>query len=440
MNEMTSHTSLDTLLERRKRLLGSAYRLFYERPLHIVRGEGVWLEDAAGQRYLDCYNNVPHVGHCHPRVVRAICDQAARLNTHTRYLHESVLDYAERLTAYCPGSLGVAMFACSGTEANELALRIARAASGGDGMIVTENAYHGNSWAIAQVSPTELPAAQRGDNVVTVPAPDVYRGRYRGEDAGQRYAECLRDAIAQLAERGHRLAAFMVDTVMSSDGIPGVLDGWLARSAEIVRDAGGLLVADEVQAGFGRTGTNFWGFENHAVTPDLITMGKPMGNGHPISAVVASPTLIEAFSASTGYFNTFGGNPVSCAAAGAVLEVMESQGLQRNALEVGEYIKAGVADLAARHAIVGDIRGTGLFLGIDLITDRETRGPAGAAARRVHNAMRERGVLLGTTGPHENVLKIRPPMVFSRDNADLLLDRLDEVLGQQGGAISQKEA
>ena len=425
--------STQPLIERRNRILGKAYSLFYERPLHIVKGEGVWLTDAEGNRYLDAYNNVPHVGHCHPHVVEAICAQARSLNTHTRYLHEGILDYAEMLTARFPDGLDIAMFSCTGTEANELALRIARAATGGTGFIVTPYAYHGNSWAISQITTSEVPESQRGDNIVTVPAPDTYAGQYRGAEAADRYAGHLHEAIETLRRRGHQPAAFIIDTILSSEGVPTIPEGYLQKAVGIVRSAGGLFVADEVQPGFGRTGSNFWGFQNHGVTPDIVTMGKPMGNGHPISAVVTTPELVDLFQQHSDYFNTFGGNPVSCAAATAVLEVIDEEKLQENALMVGTQLRDGLNALAREHELIGDVRGSGLFLGVEFVKDRESRAPAPEEASRVVNGMRDRGVLISHTGPQNNVLKIRPPMVCSRENADLLLARLEECLAEVQG-------
>ncbi len=292
MNEpenKTDSAQLQNLLQQRQRVMGKAYRLFYEQPVHIVSGEGVWLYDSDGRKYLDVYNNVPHVGHCHPRVVDAVCKQARTLNTHTRYLHELVIDYAVKLTARFPDGLDIAMFACTGTEANELALRLARAKTGATGMIVTDNAYHGNSWAIAQITTTYESSEKRAENIVTVPAPDSYRGLYAGDpQAAEKYAAHLHSAIETLDRRGLRPAAFIVDTIFSNEGLPTVPEGYLAKAVDIVRKAGGLFIADEVQPGFGRMGTHFWGFEKHAVKPDIATMGKPMGNGYPISAVVTS--------------------------------------------------------------------------------------------------------------------------------------------------------
>ncbi len=418
------------LLERRKRLLGPAYSLFYKEPLHLVRGEGVWLFDADGRRYLDMYNNVPHVGHCHPVVVEALTRQSRLLNTHTRYLHETVLDYAERLTDLLPGDLDVAMFSCTGTEANELALRIARAVTGGQGVIVSEHSYHGNSQAIAEITAEYQTADTLAPWVVTVPAPDVYRGRYRGADAAERYAGHVSEALGKLERRGIRPAALILDTIVSSDGVVALPEGYLKRAADQVRAAGALFIADEVQPGFARTGTHFWGFAKDAVIPDIVTMGKPMGNGHPLAATVTRPEIIKDFARTAHYFNTFGGNPVSAAVGLAVLDVIDNEGLQQNALQVGEHLLDGLHGLAGRFDCIGDIRGSGLFLGVELVLDAKNRTPATQLASRAIEALKQRGVLCHTIGRDENILKLRPPMVLSRDDADLFLSALGEVLAE----------
>jgi 4-aminobutyrate aminotransferase-like enzyme len=428
MTQVAGSSDIGRLLARRQRLMGSAYRLFYEKPIHLVRGEGVWLYDAGGNRYLDMYNNVPHVGHCHPHVVKALQDQIATLNTHTRYLHENVLDYAERVTARLPKGLDVAMFSCTGSEANELALRLARTYSGGTGMIVTEFAYHGNTQATYQISTEDIPRDELPEFVMSVPAPDTYRGAYRGDDAGERYASHIEAAIDELRDRGVVPAAFIVDSIISSSGIVSPPRNYLKKAAEAIRAAGGLFIADEVQPGFGRTGKNFWGFEADDFVPDIVTMGKPMGNGHPLAATVSRPDIVEAFSRTGSYFNTFGGSPVSCAAGLAVLDVIENENLQRNALEVGQYLIDGLGGLATRHERIGEVRGSGLFLAVDLVEDRDTREPATALAKKVVNGLRERGILIGSIGPADSILKLRPPMVFSRENADHFLEIADEVL------------
>ena len=419
------------MLARREKLLGSAYRLFYDNPVHLVRGEGVWLYDANGRKYLDVYNNVPHVGHCHPHVADAICKQVKTLNTHTRYLHDNVLDYAERLTGKFPTELDTAMFCCTGSEANELALRIARTATGGTGVIVTTFAYHGNTKAIYEISTSDIPAAEIPNYVVTVPAPDVYRGPYRGEDAGSRYAEHVHEALGVLTQRGIKPAAFVIDTIISSGGVVAPPPGYLGEVARIVRDAGALFVADEVQPGFARTGRTFWGYEADDFIPDIVTLGKPMGNGHPIAAVVSRRGLVEDFGHKGDYFNTFGGNPVSCAAALAVLDVIENDNLQQNALNVGQHIINGLWKLAEEHDCIGDVRGSGLFLALELVADRDKRAPATRLTKAVVNDLRDRGILTGSIGPDDNIIKLRPPMVLTKDDADFLLATLDASLRSQ---------
>lgn len=418
--------SIQALVERRARVLGPAYRLFYDTPLHPVRGEGVWLYDAEGRPHLDAYNNVASVGHCHPHVVEAIARQAGVLNTHTRYLHEGVLDYAERLLATMPGELAHAMFTCTGSEANDLAMRIARAHTKAEGLIVTRFAYHGVTASIAEASPSLGKFVQLGDAVRTVPAPDSYR--IAPGELGRAFADGVRAAIADLEAHGMRPAALMVDTVFSSDGIFTDPPGFMAEAVEAVREAGGLFIADEVQPGLGRTGDAFWGFQRHGVVPDIVTMGKPLGAGHPLAGLAVRPGVLAAFGRECRYFNTFGGNPVSMAAGMAVLDVVEREGLMAHAQRVGRHLRAQIAKLAERHALIGDVRGAGLFVGVELVTDRRARTPATAETARVVNGLRERQVLLSATGEHANTLKIRPPLVFTEAHADLLAETLGQVL------------
>jgi 4-aminobutyrate aminotransferase-like enzyme len=413
------------MIERRRNLLGSAYRLFYDQPVHIVRGEGVWLYDADGNKYLDMYNNVPHVGHCHPHVVEAICKQIQTLNTHTRYLHENVIELAERLTAKFPDELDNVMFSCTGSEANELALRIARTATGGTGIVVTDFAYHGNTKAIFEISTEDVPQDQVPDYVVTVPSPDPYRDALGADD----YANHVKEAIETLRSRDIRPAAFIIDTIISSAGVITPPAGYLKNAADIMRAAGGLFVADEVQPGFGRTGENFWGYEVDDFVPDIVTVGKPMGNGHPIAATIVRSDLVDEFATHSNYFNTFGGNPVSCAAGLAVLDVIEQEDLQNNALTVGQYLTNGLIKLADKHSAIGDIRGSGFFKAVELVSDREAQTPAKDLTTNVVNALRSRGILTGSIGPSDNIVKLRPPMVFSQDDADLFLGVFDDVLG-----------
>jgi len=424
-------TNRAAMIERRRKLLGSVYELFYDEPVHLIRGEGVWLFDADGRKYLDMYNNVAHVGHCHPYVVEALTKQISTLNTHTRYLHENVLEYAERLTGKFSNELDTAIFACTGSEANELALRIARHVTGATGIIVTNSAYHGNSQATFEISPSDIAASEIPKYVATVPEPDAYRGEFRGDAAGEKYAGYVQLAVDELKQRGIKPAAFVIDTIMSSGGVVAPPRGYLKKAAQIIRNAGGLFIADEVQPGFGRTGKHFWGYEADGLVPDIVTMGKPMGNGHPLSAIVSRREIIEDFSSIGSYFNTFGGNPVSCAAGLAVIDVIEQEGLQENARIVGEYLTSGLRALAEKHTAIGDIRGTGLFIAVELVKDKESREPATAFTADVVNGLKDRGVLSGAIGPDANILKLRPPMVFSREDADYMLPILDEALANR---------
>lgn len=419
------------LIERRRRLLGSAYRLFYTEPVHLVRGEGVWLYDPEGNAYLDVYNNVACVGHCHPRVLAALSRQAGLLNTHTRYLNEGILDYSERLLSTFPGELRNVMFACSGSEANDLAYRIARATTGATGFIVTNCAYHGGTVAISELSPSLGSGVSLAPTTRTVAAPAAYRAG--GADVAGAFAADVKEAIADLAVHGLRPAALIVDSIFSSDGILPDPAGFLAPAVDAVHDAGGLFIADEVQAGFGRTG-RMWSFERHGVKPDIVTLGKPMGAGYPLSGLVARPDLLDQFGKQTRYFNTFAGNPVSSAVGLAVLDVIEEERLIDNAASVGAEVLDGLRELAGRHELIGDVRGTGLFFGVELVSDRDTREPTPEATARLVDELRRRRVLVASTGPRANVLKIRPPLVFSSDNAALFLTALDEALTGLGPA------
>jgi len=417
------------LIERRARLLGPAYRLFYETPLHFTRGEGAWLIDESGRRYLDAYNNVACVGHSHPVVVEALARQARVLNTHTRYLHTGILDYAERLLATMPPELSHAMFTCTGSEANDLALRIARAHTGGEGIIITNFAYHGVTASLAEASPSLGKYVKLGHTVRTVPAPDTLR--VAPEQLGQYFADGVDKAIGNLRASGIKPAALLVDTVFSSDGVFTNPPGFLAQAVEVIRRAGGVFIADEVQAGLGRTGDSLWGFARHQLLPDIVTMGKPLGNGHPLAGIAVKPDVLTAFGQQCRYFNTFGGNPVSMAVGMAVLDVLENEQLMANAKNVGDYLREKLTELRARHKMIAAVRGAGLFIGVELVSDLATLAPATALAARVVNQMRDRQVLLGTSGEHANILKIRPPLVFSKENADQLVQALDLVLANQ---------
>ena len=413
------------LIQRRAELLGPAYRLFYEKPLHIVRGEGVWLYDPDGQAYLDVYNNVASVGHCHPHVVEALTKQAAILNTHTRYLHETIVDYAAKLLTKFPAELKHVMFTCTGSEANDLALRIARSYTKGTGVIVTKLAYHGLTLAIAELSPSLGDYIERGPHVKLVPAPDTYR---IDGDVGAAFAAGVKQALAEMKEQGINPCALLVDGIFSSDGVFPGNPGFLRQAVDAVRAAGGIYIADEVQPGFARVGNEWWGFARHGLVPDIVTVGKPMGNGHPIAGAIMKPEVVEEFGRRSRYFNTFGGNPVSCAVGRAVLEVIENEGLPANAAKVGAYMKAGLEKLADRFDIIGDVRGAGLFLGLEFVKDRKTKEPLAAAATHVVNDLRRRRVLISATGPGANILKIRPPLVFTEEHADIFLDAVSQAL------------
>ena len=413
----------------RRQVLGSALEpLSYRRPLHLVRGQGAWLEDANGHRYIDAYNNVPVVGHAHPRVVDAISRQASLLNTNTRYLHEHVVELAERIVASMPDGLDTVMFVNSGSEANDLAWRIASTLTGGDAGLVTDWAYHGVTARIADFSPSEWNDGVQPDGVETFAAPNTYRGPFADADAASQAADEVRAAIARLRDRGRRPAALYLDSLFTADGIFTPHASVVRSLVEAAREAGALWVADEVQSGHGRTGASLWGFTAWGPTPDFVTLGKPMGNGHPIAAVVTRSELVDRFAKATTFFSTFGGNPVACAAALAVLDVIEDEGLIARAAATGEALRTALAALAGRYASIGDVRGRGLIAGVELVVDRGTREPDGDLAARVKDEMRERGVLVGTTGRHGNVLKIRPPLAITADEAATIATRLGEVL------------
>jgi 4-aminobutyrate aminotransferase-like enzyme/Ser/Thr protein kinase RdoA (MazF antagonist) len=423
--------SIGELVERRTRLLGSAISpLSYEPPLHIVRARGAWMIDADGHEYLDAYNNVPVVGHSHPRVVHAIARQAGMLNTNTRYLHRSPLDLAERLIATLPAGLDTVLFVNSGSEANDLAWRLATTFTGERGALVTEYAYHGVTEVIAELSPETWREGSQHSHVATIPAPDGYRGPIGREEEGWdlRYAGFVDEALETLAARDIGPAAMFVDPGFTSDGIFAPPSTYLQDAVRRWRDAGGVFVADEVQTGFGRPGSQMWGFQVHGLVPDIVTLGKPMGNGHPVAAVITRADIVDRFARSTEWFSTFGGNPVACEAALAVLDVLEEEQLLAHALEIGRQLQERLMSLKHRHDLIGDVRSIGLLMGVELVRDRRTRDPATDESGIVLNRMRERGVLMGSTGRDGNVLKIRPPLVISAEEADLLVDHLDHVL------------
>ena len=427
----------ESLVARRRRLLGPNVSTFYDEPVHLVRGEGVWVWDVHGRKYLDCYNNVPHVGHCNPHVVNAICRQAATLNTHTRYLHEGLLDYVDRLTGTFAKPLSTAILTCSGSEANDIALRMAEAVTGKRGIIATDHTYHGNTALVSQLSATNRPGTGDGGWVAHVPAPDSYRplGGSPGKADAEAFAGKVRDAIADLEARGVGFAGIILDPGFVNEGFPALDPGWLNPALKAVSEAGGLFIADEVQSGFGRLGGGMWAHQRIGVQPDIVTLGKPMGNGHPVAGVVTSAAIMEEFRNSFRYFNTFGGNPISVAAANAMLDVLEGERLIENARIVGDHARQGLRTLAKTYDWIGDVRGYGLVFGAEIVTDRDSKAPATRYAKRVANEMRRRGVLMNVLGIHYNTLKIRPPMPFSKANADLMLARLDEVFAALGRPV-----
>lgn len=421
-----------TLLERRRAAMGERMYLFYDPPLHLVEGAGVWLTAGDGKRYLDAYNNVPQVGHCHPYVAEAIARQARRLNTNTRYLTDQALDYAERLAASAGEGLDTVLFVNSGSEANDIAWRMARTITGGRGALVMDFAYHGITEAIDAFSPANDPKGRIQPHIRTLPAPDGYRGPYRHGEAelGPRYAALAEAPIADLKAKGLGLGAFMLDSAFMTNGILPPVPGYVAGVVERVRAAGGLFIADEVQSGFGRMGTHFWGHRHHGVVPDFITIGKPAGNGHPIGAVITRRDLAARFFDDSAFFSTFGGNNVSCAAGLAVMEVIEREGLVANAAEAGDRLRSGLKALMDKHSIIGEVRGIGLATGVELVLDRKTLAPAPAETRRLISLIRDQGLLVGSEGVLGNVLKIRPPLVFRPAHADIAVAAIDRALAK----------
>ena len=422
------------LLERRQQLLGPSLSVSYRHKLNIVRGKGAYLYDHTGRQYLDCINNICHVGHCHPHVVEAQERQAKVLNTNTRYLHKTILDYSERLTATLPGPLSVVYFVNSGTEANELALRIARTATGVKDTIVLDWGYHGNSAATVEISPYKFKRKGGFDKpgfVEIAEFPDSYRGSHKGmsEQSGLAYAQSVAQCVDSINHRtGHGPAAFIAESISGVGGQVVYPEGYLKAAYNAVRKEGGLCIADEVQCGFGRVGNHFWAFELQDAIPDIVVLGKPIGNGHPLAAVITTPELAAKFANGMEYFNSFGGNPVSTAVGMAVLDVLENEGLMQNALNIGNYLFIKINELKEKYNVIGDVRGQGFFLGIELVKDRQTLQPACELASDVVNDLRENGILFSTDGPYENVLKFKPPMVFSQTDADLLIQKLENSL------------
>ncbi|WVT72544.1 aminotransferase class III-fold pyridoxal phosphate-dependent enzyme [Sinorhizobium chiapasense] len=423
--------SHEEIVKRRKELLLPNLSISYDKPIKFVRGEGVWLIDDSGRAYLDCFNNVCHIGHAHPAVVEAMAKQAAILNTNTRYLHDNIVAYAERLTATLPKELTVAGFVNSGSEANGLALRLMRAHTGRENAITLDWSYHGTTQELIDISPYKF--RRKGGkgqkphiHVATIPDSYHAPADWPVEEHGKRFAESVAELIAAMRAKGEGPGFFIAESIPSVAGQVFLPEGYLKEVYRLVREAGGVCIADEVQVGFGRVGSHWWAFETQGVVPDIVTMGKPIGDGHPLAAVVTTREVTDNFNNGMEYFNTFGGNPVSCAVGLAVLDVIEGQDLRGNALKIGNYLMDAFRAMQVRYEVIGDVRGMGLFLGIELVADRKTKAPATEFARAVSNGARRRGVLMGTEGPHDNVLKMRPPMIFSKRDADHLIAVLEE--------------
>jgi len=422
--------SKEQTLVMRKKYLGRSLSLAYNEPLKIVRGKGQYLYDEKGKEYLDCVNNISHVGHCHPAVIQAAHEQNQLLNTNTRYLHDNIIELAEKLTAKLPKPLSVCHFVNSGSEANELALRMAAAVTGNNNTIVLDHAYHGNTSSLINISPYKFNGKGgmgNPENVEVIPMSDILRGEFNDpKTAGIRYAQYVQNAIKQQGDG----STFISESLLGCGGQILLPDGFLQESFQHVRAAGGICISDEVQVGLGRVGTHYWGFELQNVIPDIVTIGKPLGNGHPVAAVITIPEIAVAFNNGMEYFNSFGGNPVSCAIALSVLNVIEQEELQQNALDVGSYLLSELNLLKDKYEIICDVRGSGLFIGIELVKDRKTKEPAPEKANEIINKIKKNGILISTDGPHNNVLKIKPPMVFSRENVQQIIRSLEGILSE----------
>lgn len=409
------------LKNRRDQFMGSGTTLFYDNPIHLVRGSGVSVFDPTGRRYTDMYNNVPSVGHCHPHVVEAISHQVATLNVHSRYLHEGVVDYSERLTNKHHDGIECAILTCSGTEANEVALLIARGATKGSGIICTNAAYHGNSAAVGALTQCQVDKP----DVRSVPFPCTYR--FEGEDPCDYYLSTLEEKIQSFARDGIPFAGMLVCSIFANEGLPKVPKNYMGQALKIVHDAGGLFICDEVQAGLCRTG-NWWGYQDMGVEPDIVTMGKPIGAGVPLSAVAANRELIENFRAQTRYFNTFASSPLQAAAGNAVLDVIENEKIPANVKSVGDWLVQALKVIQKNYEPMGDVRGLGLFIGIDWVKDRHTKQPDVSGAERIVNRLKDKGFLISNAGAYDNVLKLRPPLVFKHSDAKAFVTTFEETL------------
>ena len=418
----------------RKKYLSQSFSLSYNEPLHLVRGRGQYLYDSKGNEYLDAVNNIQHVGHSHPKVTEAANEQFKKLNTNTRYLDKTILDYARALTDKLPSNLNKCYFTNSGSESNDLALRIARNHSNSKETIVLEGAYHGHVTSLIEISPYKHdgPGGKGPPEYVhVVPMPDPFRGIYRGQSSGLKYAAEVKTILDEIRSNDKRVSAFIFEPILGCGGQIIPPNGFLSRSFKMVRDNNGVCIADEVQVGFGRMGESFWGFETQDIVPDIVTLGKSIGNGHPLSVVVTSEDLSNEFNNGMEYFNSFGGNPVSCAIGHTVLKIIEEEELQKNAFRVGNELKTLLNELKSVHDIIGDVRGKGLFLGIEIIRDLETLEPDKQVTHKIVNEMRNRKILLSSDGPDHNVIKVKPPMVFNSSNALFLVETLDKVLSKK---------
>ncbi|MBI90180.1 MAG: aspartate aminotransferase family protein [Candidatus Marinimicrobia bacterium] len=421
------------LRKRRKNYLGPSLSLSYDEPLHIIKGKGQFLFDKNGKKYLDAVNNIQHVGHCHPKITEAFLNQNEKLNTNTRYLDETILNYAEALLEKLPAPLSKCYFTNSGSESNDLALRMARNRVKSLETIVLDGAYHGHLTSLIEVSPYKyngLGGEGAVDHVHAVPMPDPYRGKYRGPDSGSSYANEIKTLLDELTSKGKKVSSFIAESVMGCGGQIFPPKGFINMAYEEVRRSGGVCIADEVQIGFGRLGEHFWGFESHDVVPDIVTLGKSIGNGHPLSVLVTTDEMAEDFNNGMEYFNSFGGNPVSCTIGIAVLEILEEEQLQENAMNVGSKLLSMLSDIKSRYSEIGDVRGKGLFMGIEFIQNKTNLEPDGRIASLVVNEMKNKGILLSTDGPDHNVIKIKPPLVFNDENAHYLAENLDATLSK----------
>jgi len=431
--ELAAHLTAPEVVALRDVRLARSQRAYYANPPRLVRGRGVWLYDENGLGYLDTINNVTHVGHAEPRVAAAAARQLRKLNTNSRFIYEGIATYAERIVSTLPAPLEVVFFVCTGSEANDLALRISRQVTGREDVVVLDGAYHGNTTAVMGVSPNRYKGrGGRGAPPTTheVMTPDVYRGPYGRDDpdAGAKYGAHAARLIEGLVEQGRAPAAFIAESLMGTAGNIVFPQGFLPAAFAATRAAGGICISDEVQVGVGRLGTHFWGFQAQDVVPDIVTMGKPLGNGHPIAAVVTTREIADAFDDGVKYFNTFAGNPVSCAIGNTVMDIVQGDGLQANALEVGSYLFDSLLELKSRHELIGDVRGHGLYLGVELVRDRETKEPAAAEALSMSERLKDHGIITYPTGVYDNALKIKPPMIFGRAHADLYTQVLDDIL------------